>query len=734
MSLFKNRPLALVFAAFLFGSLITLWLNASGVSPFGVIAPLLSLFLVVLILALLKRLPRLIPVVAFFLVAASVSQAVYDDRRFSDIRNADIAMSHTITATVTDIDDKERSYGLYTVRVSNFNGEISDLYLQLRVDPEVRPTALALGDDISADIIITKTAGSDRYYYSRGIAGYAVAEKIVAIKTTEGRSPSLRLRSLSLSLSRRLRAAVGGEEAALLSALFLGNREGLSPSTTLAFRRAGLSHTLALSGMHLSVLAALLLRIFRWLRLPRKVSTPIFLAILAFYTALAGAPLSLLRSAGMLAIARIGALVRRAPDPVTSLFTAVAVIVSVSPGAAADLGLWLSFLATLGLLVANEAFPLAGKKRAALPRKLLRALVFSLFVLGFTLLLSVLAFRAFSLLAPISTLIVSPLIQALLTLAPLTLLFASPNAFTNGVAFLAKITLDFVEWLSSFPVYVSPQYPFFIFTLVGFSAFVILLLVLPLKSRAVFVKSFSAALTALTISFVACHIYGHYRDFVLCVKHYENDYLVVKDDGRVTVIDTGSNEHSLHALTAALAKESVTEIDTLIVTADRDNLPLYLSAADAQLCVREVIFLCNERNADAVALSMALAKDLSLPCRAENADFIFKEEGLTIRILSGLYTQHRKKPELLVHVAFKDESVLYASANILSLFDAAVLSSYFSDVDCVILGAYPGRFGHRVISPFPEKALTVTAYPELLLPPKGGAFPTLEEHFLFPIE
>lgn len=733
MSLFKNRPLALLSAAFLFGALITLLLTRSGVSPLWVIPPLLVVFLVLLVLALRKRVPFFMAAVAVCLAVAAIAEAAYDARRFSAVRKADTATAYAVTATVTDIDSKERDYRLYTVRVRTLDGKNADLYLELRIDPEVYPSALSLGEGISAVVTIAEKADDNGYHYSRGIAGSAVAVSVLEITPKDTGSLSLRLASLRQTLEQRLRTSVGGEEAALLSALFLGNRQGLSLSTALAFRRAGLSHTLALSGLHLSVLAALLLRLFRLFRIKPRLSTPIFLAALVFYTALAGAPLSLLRSAGMLVIARIGVLVRRTPDSVTSLFVAVALIVLLSPGAAADLGLWLSFLATLGLLVANELLPFAEGRRFTVARKLLRLLTVSLFILCFTLLLSVLAFGSFSLIAPISTLIISPLIELLLTLTPLALLFPSANFFTDGVAFLAGVALSFVEWLSSLPLYVSARYPVFLLVLALFSAFVFLLLLLPLKGRTSFAKAFSAAFAVLAVTFISCHVYGHYRDFALCISRYESDYLVIKQNGHVTVIDTDSKKHSISALRSALEKEYVTEIDTLIITAGDEQLPLYLSEFTDRLRVDAVVFLCNGKNDEAVESAALLAEEIDLPYRKEAASFTETNGDLTLRVLSGLYTPHRKKPDLLVHVAFSETRLLYLSSNAPAMFGVDVLASYFPDVDCVIVGSYPETATHRVTSPFPENTLTVTAYSEALLPSKGGRFPQLPEHFLFPL-
>jgi hypothetical protein len=62
---------------------------------------------------------------------------------------------------------------------------------------------------------------------------------------------------LQSALSLRLRQSMGDEPGALCAALLLGDRSALSQDVTLQFRRSGVSHLLALSGMHLGILMAM---------------------------------------------------------------------------------------------------------------------------------------------------------------------------------------------------------------------------------------------------------------------------------------------------------------------------------------------------------------------------------------------------------------------------------------------------------------------------------------------
>ncbi|MBQ2718913.1 MAG: hypothetical protein IJF73_02480, partial [Clostridia bacterium] len=123
MQLFKNRPLALLSASLLLGSLITLFLYRSGISPLGAAIPLLLLFVVSLFLAKGRRSLRLVPAIALCLLLASLAQVLHHGRRFSALEAVDGSKAYTVTATVTAVEEGAPSYALYTVRVSSLNGE-----------------------------------------------------------------------------------------------------------------------------------------------------------------------------------------------------------------------------------------------------------------------------------------------------------------------------------------------------------------------------------------------------------------------------------------------------------------------------------------------------------------------------------------------------------------------------------------------------------------------------------
>jgi len=148
---------------------------------------------------------------------------------------------------------------------------------------------------------------------------------------------------------------------AVLTALLFGDRSVLSQRTIDLFTRAGLVHSLALSGQHLALasmfgvfsivlLACIVPRLYQ--SRPRR--TLIACAGLPFalgYLFLGGAPFSLIRASFMMLAGAVFLCLRRATAPLDALFAAVLLLFIAWPLAVFDLSAQLSVLAVAGIML-----------------------------------------------------------------------------------------------------------------------------------------------------------------------------------------------------------------------------------------------------------------------------------------------------------------------------------------------------------------------------------------------
>jgi ComEC/Rec2-related protein len=167
-----------------------------------------------------------------------------------------------------------------------------------------------------------------------------------------------RARSAARSACRAALARVGRRSSGLLQALILGVRDSLAPEESEAFKAAGCSHILALSGEHLSVLAVLAIAALKPLLGP--IRARLGGALLAsLFMWIAGAGPSLLRSVLMVWIGAIALRMDRPQDWLTTLSLAFIMMVPIDPAGARSLSFTLSYLAVWGLAVLGPRFSFA---------------------------------------------------------------------------------------------------------------------------------------------------------------------------------------------------------------------------------------------------------------------------------------------------------------------------------------------------------------------------------------
>ncbi len=249
-------------------------------------------------------------------------------------------------------------------------------------------------------------------------------------------------------LGRRFDRQLSPRAAALARSLILGERFRLSADAG-TLRQAGAAHFLSVSGLHLGLLALLLLA----LPLPYPIRAPALAAGVVFYALLSGARPPALRAAGMLLMALIARRRCRAFSAGWTLLATATVALALSPGLAKDLGFLLSFSALGGILwIGIPLFPGRQQSKDSLdqlesqlnPRPWSQRLGRHAAVgTGALLGTAPAALGIFATLAPASlasSLLLLPLVAALLLLFPLTLLW--------DLGFAAEGLSDAFFWLA----------------------------------------------------------------------------------------------------------------------------------------------------------------------------------------------------------------------------------------------------------------------------------------------
>ena len=144
---------------------------------------------------------------------------------------------------------------------------------------------------------------------------------------------------------------LGEKNGATASAMVLGQKKGMDSEVKALYQGAGISHLLAISGLHLSLIGAGLFGLLKKVRLPAALSAGISALILIAYAQLTGMGVSTRRALVMFLLFLAAGLLKRTPDLPTSLAVAALFLLVPKPQRILDAGFQLSFSAVLGIAV-----------------------------------------------------------------------------------------------------------------------------------------------------------------------------------------------------------------------------------------------------------------------------------------------------------------------------------------------------------------------------------------------
>ncbi len=138
-----------------------------------------------------------------------------------------------------------------------------------------------------------------------------------------------------------------GERAPLVDALVLGRRDAIDPALRRTWSDAGIAHLLAISGLHVGILAAWVELVASFLAGARR-GRWIGVTVIWGYVGLLAFPAPATRAAAFFTVRAIALQRQRHPPSGAVLALAAVVVLGVDPEAATDTGAWLSFAAAWG--------------------------------------------------------------------------------------------------------------------------------------------------------------------------------------------------------------------------------------------------------------------------------------------------------------------------------------------------------------------------------------------------
>lgn len=207
------------------------------------------------------------------------------------------------------------------------------------------------------------------YLAHQGIYTTMLYPRIELQERGKGFKPMEWVYSLRNHFAQTLSSVLPEPQASLAQGIILGIRGNIPSPIKADFTRTGTAHLLAISGLHLSIIAGILLSIGIWL-FGRRHYLYIWLALgtIWLYALLTGMHPPVVRGAIMASLFLSAELLGRQRSAIIALTFAAAIMVGISPYILGDAAFQLSFLAMTGLVFLFPHFQTLGRKtiRAAL--------------------------------------------------------------------------------------------------------------------------------------------------------------------------------------------------------------------------------------------------------------------------------------------------------------------------------------------------------------------------------
>ncbi len=254
-------------------------------------------------------------------------------------------------------------------------------------------------------------------------------------------------------------------------ALIIGDRSQISPETRQAFNRAGVGHLLAISGLHIGIVATVAFGFFHWLMTrfkpflwrawTRKGAALSSLLPIFAYGIMAGFTPSTQRAVIMVSVFLLTFLFEREQDPINTLALAALMILVADPPSLFSISFQLSFTAVFAIIYGfswvrkRTAAPkarISGNRRLRIIRKLISFFLVSLFAVCGSLPLVAVYFNQVSLVGLVANFIVVPMVGFFTIPLGLVALFVSPLSATaafwciqagSGILTIALGVVDF---------------------------------------------------------------------------------------------------------------------------------------------------------------------------------------------------------------------------------------------------------------------------------------------------
>ncbi len=145
-------------------------------------------------------------------------------------------------------------------------------------------------------------------------------------------------------------------ESSMMKSMLLGDKNELDQNIKDLFQTSGISHILAISGLHIALLGGLVYKLLRKMGMNTRIGAVVSITVIILYGLLTGMSISAFRACVMFSVRIFADIVGRTYDSLTAIMIAALFVVLQEPLSVFTAGMQLSFGAVLGIALLQSLF------------------------------------------------------------------------------------------------------------------------------------------------------------------------------------------------------------------------------------------------------------------------------------------------------------------------------------------------------------------------------------------
>ena len=247
----------------------------------------------------------------------------------------------------------------------------------------------------------------------------------------------------NLFIKNTLSNGLSGDEFGVAYALLTGHSEFMGDDTLTSYRKAGVAHIFAVSGLHIGFLATAIGFLLAKFRVNRLLRVIIIFPILLFYSGVCGFSASSIRATIMVTVSLLVAITGERYDGLTSIAISALIVLIYSPVQLFYVGFQLSFTVVLGMMILSKPI---SRLLHFLPNKLATVLSTVLSAQVSAIPISLYAFGWFSFISIIANLVFIPIVSAIFVILIISVLIGGAFNIATIVLFPVKYVLMLVNY------------------------------------------------------------------------------------------------------------------------------------------------------------------------------------------------------------------------------------------------------------------------------------------------